>query len=483
MMYEKRLHPASIVFQFFGYLKDAAIGFLPVLFIIFSSGASWYEFAGVGLLLVILLIFSIVKWFRFSYVVTEEELQIKQGIFVRRERRISKHRIQSIDLTQNLLHRIFGLTKVQIETAGSDENVDASLAAVTFEEGERVSENLKHKGERTEEDHEKAYPEEVMSYSRLALTGATSDNAIIIFGLLWLLFSQANQIIPDQMYEDATRWLFSLAVQFLISLVLLSVLVVWGAGIIWTMVKYANFTITRYETELYMKYGLIEKRQRTIPVNRIQAVIVKENLIRQLLGLCYVYVEVAGGVNGGKMEGSTVYLLPLLKKNDVPGFLNEYLPEYYRDTPGMKRPPLRSLPYYIWGSLLVSVTAVIVVSLTVPAWVLIPVAATVIFPGWGVFRWRTSGISFDETYLNLQYRKVSRETVTLRRARLQAFGKKDTWLYRKQGLATIDAAILNNAQGRHFVVPALWEEDVAKASETFSKVPGIHKKLSEERGG
>ncbi|SIS47889.1 PH domain-containing protein [Salimicrobium flavidum] len=479
-MYEKRLHPAAIFFQLLRTMKDMALGILPVIVVSFSRGMTWYIFLGIGVFFLLLLVYSSMKWLRFSYLVTEEELRIKQGVFIRQERRISKNRIQSIDLTQALIHRIFGLTKVQIETAGSDENVDASLSAVTFSEGESVQNELKRKGKETEtesesdSEKEKVYPSKVVSYPRLALTGATSDNAILIIGLLWLLFSQANQIIPEEIYQEVTVWVLSLALQLLISLIIGSVFVVWGAGIVWTIIKYANFTITRYDTELYMTYGLIEKRQRTIPVNRVQAVIVKENLIRQIFGLCYIYVEVAGGVSGGRMEESTVYLIPILRKNQVPAFLDKYLPEYYREEPELKRPPFKSIPYYVWQGLLVSVVAIVAVSIFAPAWVLVPVAAIVLFTGWGVFCWQTSGISYDDTYLNLRFRKVSRETVTLKKKRLQAFEKKDNWLYRKQQLATIDVAVLNNTAGRHFIVPALEESDITEASSRFSSVSRIH---------
>ncbi|WP_347861162.1 PH domain-containing protein [Salimicrobium sp. PL1-032A] len=476
-MSEQRLHPAAIIFQFIRSLKDIALGLLPVLLFTLRGETLRYAVAGIVILLLLLLLLAVWRWMRFSYTITGDELHIKQGIFIRKERRISKNRIQSIDLTQSLIHRLFGLTKVQIETAGSDENVDASLAAVVFSEGERVQNELKadyRMNMEEKEDTSKEYPSETTGYGKLALAGATSDNAILIFGLMWLLYSQANQIIPEGTYEQATAWVLSLALQMIVVIVLSSIVIVWGVGVLWTMVKYAKFTITRYERELYMTYGLIEKRQRTIPVHRIQAVIVKENLLRQLFGLCYVYVEVAGGVSNGKMEGSTVHLLPLLTRQRVPAFLETYLPEYSREEPQLKRPPLRSLPYYVWKGLFLVLIAVVVVFYVAPSWIMVPVAALPIFIGWGWLCWRTAGIKADDTFLNLSFRTIGRETITVKQRRLQAFEKRENWLYRRQHLATIDVAILNNTAGRHFTVSALEEIDVTMASAQFSSVPHIH---------
>src|SRR5690625_198609 len=139
----KRLHPTAMIFKMLEMIKDSILGLLPLAVLIFRDGFFSYIFLILIGIAVIMIISSVVYWLRFTYEVKDDEIRIEQGLFVRKKRYISKNRIQSIDLTQSVIHRIFGLTKVQIETAGSDRDVDASLSSVQRVEGERIHDELK----------------------------------------------------------------------------------------------------------------------------------------------------------------------------------------------------------------------------------------------------------------------------------------------------------------------------------------------------
>jgi putative membrane protein len=88
MMYKpRRMHPAVIIFKvihLFSY-REVIIPII-VSFISFSKDYFLYVFSGIALLLVIFTAFSIISWLRFTYVVTEDELQIEWGIFVRKKK-------------------------------------------------------------------------------------------------------------------------------------------------------------------------------------------------------------------------------------------------------------------------------------------------------------------------------------------------------------------------------------------------------------
>src|SRR5699024_9574304 len=122
-------------------------------------------------------------WLRYTYRVEEDELRIEYGIFIRKKRYISKHRIQSIDLSAGIIHRLFGLVSVQIETAGSGTDAEGSLQAVKRIEGERLRDELKQMGYADEADDlmelegdmpESANPSKRISLKRLFLAGSTS---------------------------------------------------------------------------------------------------------------------------------------------------------------------------------------------------------------------------------------------------------------------------------------------------------------------
>ncbi|WP_232824286.1 PH domain-containing protein [Paraliobacillus zengyii] len=473
----KRLHPAAIIFRAINTIRQSIFGLLPIILIASNDGFFKYVILGVIVLTIVFIVLNVIGWMKFTYQLDEDQLRIEQGIFIRKKRTISKHRIQSIDLSQNIIHRIFGLTKVQIETAGSDQDVDAALSAVTFTEGQWLHDQLKAKRPTTTNSEEKLveddtksegdYPSRTISFRKLFIAGTTSGSFGIILALLAFLSSQVETLIPDKFYQETTTWLISQAIETIVLLSILFFIGVWLVGILGTMIKYGNFTITRYEEELYITRGLLEKKQTTIPLKRIQAVGITQSIIRQPLGLATIFVEIAGGETD-KQEGTNTILFPLLSKNKIHDFLDEIIPEYSDLPENYTALPKRALPYYLLRSTWIPILASIAVGIFFIDWIWIPLIILALSILLGILTHRTTGFKLTESMLTLQMRQLSKETIMLKQKRIQAFEKKQHILHREQGLATLKGSILNNFFGRNYILAELEEEDVDRIGDWYS---------------
>lgn len=473
----KRLHPAAIIFRAINTLRRSIFGLLPIILLASNDGFFKYVILGVIVLTIVFIIFSVVGWMKFTYQLEEDQLRIEQGIFIRKKRTISKNRIQSIDLSQNVIHRIFGLTKVQIETAGSDQDVDAALNAVTFAEGQWLHDQLKAKRPTTTNSEEKLaddskepeidYPSRTISFQKLFIAGSTSGSFGIILALLAFLSSQVEALIPDKIYQDTTTWLVSQAIETIVLLSVLFFIGIWLVGIVGTIIKYGNFTITRYQEELYITRGLLEKKQTTIPLKRIQAVGITQSIIRQPLGLATIFVEIAGGETD-KQEGTNTILFPLLRKNEIYDFLKEIIPEYSDVPENYTALPKRALPYYLVRSIWIPLLATIAVGIFFIDWIWIPVIVLALSILLGVLTHRTNGFNLTDSMLTVQMRQLSKEVIMLKQKRIQAVEKKQHIFHRKQNLASLKGSILNNFFERHYTLSELEEEDVNRIADWFS---------------
>ncbi|WP_228275766.1 PH domain-containing protein [Gracilibacillus oryzae] len=474
----KRLHPVSVVFSIIQTIRKSIFSFLPIIILALGNGEWLYIAIGAVIFAAIIIIVSILSWFRYTYQLEEDQIRIEQGILVRKKRTISKHRIQSIDLTQNIIHRIFGLTKVQIETAGSDHKIDASLHAVTMEEGKIVHDQLKYNKKiisqdmDTEEEEsqtvtEKVYPYEKISPKALFIAGSTSGGFGIILGLFGLAFSELETFIPDHLYTQASDWIFSQALQVLIILAVITLIILWGLGILATIIQHWDFTITRYEKELFITRGLLEKKQSTIPLKRIQAVGMKESIIRQPLGYATMYVEIASGEIGQNAETHTL-LYPLIKKNQAREFLAKLLPEYEYTQEKWTKLPKRALPYYLLRNTIFPLLATIAVFIFFREWIIVPLAAVVLAGILGYFQYKTIGYRLEGENLLIRNRLLGRDTVLVKHKRLQSFQKKQHILHKKQHLATLDTAILSKFVGRHLVIRELELKDLDTIADWYS---------------
>ncbi len=87
---------------------------------------------GIWIVVAVLAVVSgIIRWRTFVYWFEDGELRVKYGLFVKKKRYIPFERIQSLNYNEGIFHRLFGLVKVQIETAGSkDGKPEAELTAI-----------------------------------------------------------------------------------------------------------------------------------------------------------------------------------------------------------------------------------------------------------------------------------------------------------------------------------------------------------------
>ncbi|SDN95275.1 PH domain-containing protein [Tenuibacillus multivorans] len=469
----KRLHPLAILFNVFNLFKSSFYFLFTIIVLSIGDGFILYTLLGLSVLTIVFAVIGFLIWRRFEYSVSSDQIHIKQGLLIRKDRYISKHRIQSIDLTQSIFHRPLGLTRVDVETAGSDKKVDAALSAVQLSEGKWIQNVMKSRanvGQDASIDHHESVqrPNRNITNKELFIAGSTSGSVGVILGLIGLLFSQIENIIPEKFYSMTTTWFLSQAIETIILIALVIVVLLWLLGILGTFIKYGQFQITRYDNELFITRGLLEKKQMTIPLKRIQAVGIEEGLTRQPFGLATIYVVIAGGEIGQTADAHTL-LFPIIRKSKVQNFLNEILLEYNHFPSDMVNVPKRSIPYYM---VRVSILPVI---LFVVSYIFYPQLLWMFFIifsiAWllGIANYRNSSYGINGRYLAIQLRRLSKETVLVPRRRVQSIENKQHVLHRKQALGQVIVSLLSKQSGSHLTVKELEQDDINKMLDWLSK--------------
>lgn len=118
-----------LVFVFMGK-KSSDFG---TYFVIFISGIS-----------LVSMIYSIINHFRSYYYISHDELIVHSGILGKKKLSIPLERIQSINFEQNLIHRLFRVKKLKLDTAGTGEK-EMELAAIDSDKAEALRSLLIHR--------------------------------------------------------------------------------------------------------------------------------------------------------------------------------------------------------------------------------------------------------------------------------------------------------------------------------------------------
>src|SRR5699024_5746957 len=140
-----------------------------------------------------------------------------------------------------------------------------------------------------------------ISFSRLLLAGITSGGLGIIIGFIVVGLSEFDELIPEMVYNYTYEWLVTASIIFIVLIILGVLAIIWLLSILWTLLRYGKFTIRRTEDELFITRGLLERKQLTIPLHRIQAIGIEENILRQPFGYAFIFAEIAGGNTDGKL--------------------------------------------------------------------------------------------------------------------------------------------------------------------------------------
>src|SRR3712207_1820158 len=123
-------------------------GFLPVIAIVLVIGVRQdlgdrvYGLVAAALAVVLV---GVLRWLTTRYRITSERVELRSGLLFRSARSVPRDRIRSVDLTAGPVHRLFGLSVVQIGTGeGSDsaESRELTLDAVSAADADRMRQRL-----------------------------------------------------------------------------------------------------------------------------------------------------------------------------------------------------------------------------------------------------------------------------------------------------------------------------------------------------
>lgn len=472
----RRMHPAAVILNFIKGLvetvKNFIIPFGVVIFLNQSQTVKMIAIAAAVLFFIALVVTSIIKWSKFTYRIEEDELRIEEGLINKKKRYIPIERIQTINTSAGLIQQMFKLVKLQVETASGGTEAEVSLVAITQAEAERIQQALFERKkaaedtgtdvpvplEETAEEAEEA-EEPVMMYKMTGqelLTAASTSSGIgVIISGVFAFFTQVDDFFDLDWLYDRFAFLNSAGAAVIALAAFVALFIAWLLSIVGMLLKYANFTVVRKEKEIVISRGLIEKQQITIPLQRIQAIKIKESLIRQPFGLAAVTIVSAGGNVLG--EDKSAILFPIISKKIINQRLGEFIPDYAPED-DLNRLPKRALRRYIlrasWP-----VLAVVPLSILFPPWgylsaVLIPFYWII-----GYFSYRDAGWKISGSKIIMSSRFIGRTTAVIQRRRMQVFEVSRSYFQRRKQLVSIHTSTKSSVLMEKFSVADVEEKD------------------------
>lgn len=316
---------------------------------------------GLGILFIIILIFFIfhlLRWWRTKISIEEDTLIITRNQLSQRKTTVKLSSISTVNLQQNLFEQIFDLYSLRLDinsavTANkTDFNLifDDQLAFAFKDYILRYINGNSHENHQSEESsltHDKTDSlrntiisfrlKDVMIHSILSFSIFGLISTISLIGVAIWSFNQDNQTIHRMVIPA-----------------ILSI----GVAIVPTIYKsvtafllYYNFTLQKDGDKILISYGLFTRRQFTLPLDKTNALIIKQPLQARLFNRAYGEI-INVGMGDTETHQAPLFCL-LVKPSVLQDVIRQIAPEFAFDEVPERSPRSALIPimiaWFLWG--------------------------------------------------------------------------------------------------------------------------------------
>ncbi len=291
---ERRLHPLSWFFVLIQHLKQFIVPLLVLLFLGRGDRNDLWSAVAVCLLAA----YSIWQYYTYSFRIDRDSLTIRSGLLERSLRHIPFARIHNVALHQSLLHRIFRVAEVRLESAGGIKP-EAEMRVLTIKDALALEALIRRR--RSQEAGAVANAptnapaeagEHLVSLSTIEVVrlGLISNRGMLVVAGVFAILAQLN---PGMLTRVLRSWLEVISgfvldfgrgheIAAMISLVILFVVALRLFSVTLALLHYSGFRLAQHGNRLTLERGLLARLRTSAPHRRIQTWTLHEGVLHRL---------------------------------------------------------------------------------------------------------------------------------------------------------------------------------------------------------
>ena len=336
----RRLHPWSWLFVLLHQLRQFILPLIATFFFKGDRNELW-PLIGVG----VLTLTSALQYLTYRWQVGTDGLTIRSGWLNRQRREIPFARIHNVVVEQSVLHRMFGVAEVRLESAGGDKP-EASMRVLRLDDALALERLVRHRGatQSTEATHiEHATPESTtlleMDLCEVLRYGLISNRGLLLLAGAYAASMQFSPRLFENLFESWVRSLFGFAdahhfgatsyalaaVTVAILLIALLRLVSIGSALL----QYYGFRLSEDGPRLTVERGLLARTRSSASRRRLQAWTLQEGVLHRLLHRRTLKVDTAGAGNsehGQRRQRAFRELAPIATPDQCDALIEHLLP-------------------------------------------------------------------------------------------------------------------------------------------------------------
>ena len=390
---EQLLHPWSWLFVLLAQLRQFLFPLIALM--VFGQRASsredGYQMVTMVIVAAVLVAISLLRYFTYRYAIGDDRLSVRSGLLSRNRREIPFARIHNVAVQQNLLHRLFGVAEIRLESAGS-KHPEAEMRVLRLDQALALEQLVRQHGRNPQAPGADA--ESIDNTETTAATPATAGadvpnqtllalrtadlirlglvsnrGMVVVAAAIGAVFQLVPRDVVGDFIKAHVREAAGMANGFTLSttswvligaaFVLLVLAMTRLLSIALAFVQYHRFTLSRGDGRLTVERGLFSRTRSSVGQRRIQAWSLHQGILQRWLGAQQLKVDIAAGNAEDNNSRSLRELAPIASQADCQRLLQTLAAELHWP-PAQWQPAARSqawrlcLPALFWQPLLIA---------------------------------------------------------------------------------------------------------------------------------
>lgn len=433
----RKNHIGSIFYYSFVFLKS---NFFITLAILFN-----FKLWGLLILVGAYIIFSafyLIKWRKISFIINDRSLTYNYGIFSVKKLIIPLDKITTVDLSQDIPLRICNLYKIKLDTGSFLSNGAETEIILNKLEATKIKEEiLSFSGNElkvTDLDEKKLESKVFTITTNELIKMAITNNLFSLgFGIIIPSFLFLGEILSEfninmlNFIEDFIKSKSSLVsniasgILFLAIILSVTLIISSALSISFTLIKYHNFKVYKSQEHINIQYGLISKKNYSLPISNINSVTFKQSLFRRFLKL---YVLEISSIGYGDEQKEAAILYPIGKLDKLDEVITELLPNFSFSKEIIPAPK-RSVFRFFFPS--IGYSLVFIIAAFFMKHFLFMLISSPFILLCCYFHYKNAGISYDDTKLLISTGMLTCKKTIIPFSKLESISKHDNYFQRR----------------------------------------------------
>ena len=358
---EQLLHPWSWLFVLLAQLRQFL--FPLVALVIFGQRSAGredsYQMVTMVIVAAVLVASALLRYFTYRYAIGADRVSVRSGLLARNRREIPFARIHNVAVQQNLLHRLFGVAEIRLESAGS-KHPEAEMRVLRLDQALALEQLVRQHGRSqqpaqagladnaaSEQMHASAEAASATPGSQVLLAlraldlvrlGLVSNRGmVVVAAAIGAVFQLVPREVVGDLIKAHARQAMGMANGAALSTTGMVLLVVLSLVLVLLMtrllsvalafVQYHRFVLSRADGRLTVERGLFSRSRSSVGQRRIQAWSLHQGLLQRWLGVQQLKVDIAAGNAEDNNNRSLRELAPIARQQQCTQLIQTLAPD------------------------------------------------------------------------------------------------------------------------------------------------------------